>query len=344
MKENGKKGILILAILGCILCIYVCTILGAASVSLDQINRILLHEIFRLPVSMEGISEGSIAIIRDVRLPRVLLGFLTGASLAVCGACYQGIFKNPMADPYILGISSGAALGAAVGIVLHFSGGILGLSGNTFLAFIGALLTVFLVYTISRVGKRVPVASLLLSGIAVNQSLSAFMSLLMLFNQQSMEQIMFWTMGSLNGKGWNQILVILPYVTVGVILLLTSARELDLMLMGEDTAVQLGVNVEFVKKKILVVSSIVTAAVVSATGIIGFVGLLVPHVVRLFTGPKHRVLMPVSLLFGGTFLILCDTFARSIITQEIPVGIVTAACGGPFFLYLLWKSRRGGTA
>lgn len=344
MNEKKKKWMLAAAVPACVLCVYLCTILGAASVSFHEINRILLHEIFHLPVSMEGISEGSIAIIRDVRLPRVLLGFLTGASLAVCGACYQGIFKNPMADPYILGISSGAALGAAVGIVLHFSGGIAGLSGNTLLAFAGALLTVLLVYSISRVGRKVPVAGLLLSGIAVNQSLSAFMSLLMLFNQQSMEQIMFWTMGSLNGKGWNQILVILPYAVIGIGILLTSARELDLMLMGEDTAVQLGVNVEAVKKKILVVSSIVTAAVVSATGIIGFVGLLVPHVVRLFTGPKHRVLMPVSLLFGGTFLILCDTFARSVITQEIPVGIVTAACGGPFFLYLLWKSRRGGAA
>lgn len=344
MKRKKKKIILSLAIIGCILLIYVCTVMGAASVSLEEVNRILLHEVFRAPVSMEGISQGTIAIVRDVRLPRVLLGFLTGAALAVCGASYQGIFKNPMADPYILGISSGAALGASIGIVLHFSGSLAGLSGTTLLAFAGALLTVFLVYTISRSGKKVPISSLLLSGIAVNQSLSAFMSLIMLFNQQSMDQIMFWTMGSLNGKGWNQILTILPYVIVGIVLLMTSARELDIMLLGEDTAVQLGVNVEFVKKKVLIVSSIVTAAVVSATGIIGFVGLLVPHVVRLFTGPKHRVLMPVSLIFGGTFLILCDTAARSLITQEIPVGIITAACGGPFFLYLLWKSRRGGAA
>lgn len=344
MRRKKKKIILSLAIIGCVLLIYVCTVMGAASVSLEEVNRILLHEVFRAPVSMEGISQGTIAIVRDVRLPRVLLGFLTGAALAVCGASYQGIFKNPMADPYILGISSGAALGASIGIVLHFSGSLAGLSGTTLLAFAGALLTVFLVYTISRSGKKVPISSLLLSGIAVNQSLSAFMSLIMLFNQQSMDQIMFWTMGSLNGKGWNQILTILPYVIVGIVLLMTSARELDIMLLGEDTAVQLGVNVEFVKKKVLIVSSIVTAAVVSATGIIGFVGLLVPHVVRLFTGPKHRVLMPVSLIFGGTFLILCDTAARSLITQEIPVGIITAACGGPFFLYLLWKSRRGGVA
>ena len=197
MRRKKKKIILSLAIIGCVLLIYVCTVMGAASVSLEEVNRILLHEVFRAPVSMEGISQGTIAIVRDVRLPRVLLGFLTGAALAVCGASYQGIFKNPMADPYILGISSGAALGASIGIVLHFSGSLAGLSGTTLLAFAGALLTVFLVYTISRSGKKVPISSLLLSGIAVNQSLSAFMSLIMLFNQQSMDQIMFWTMGSL---------------------------------------------------------------------------------------------------------------------------------------------------
>ena len=342
-KRGGRRRLaLALAAAGCLLLIYVCTVIGAASVSLGEVNRILLHEIFHIPVDMDGISEGSVVIIRNVRLPRVLLGFLTGAALAVCGASYQGIFKNPMADPYILGISSGAALGASLGIVLNLSGSLAGMSGTTLLAFVGALLTVILVYSISRTGKRVPISSLLLSGIAVSQTLSAFLSLIMLFNQQSMDQILFWTMGSLNGKGWEQILVILPYVVVGIVLLLISARELDIMLMGEETAVQLGVSVEFVKKKVMIVSSLVTAAVVSATGIIGFVGLLVPHVVRLFTGPRHRVLMPVSLLFGGTFLILCDTVARSAIAQEIPVGIITAACGGPFFLYLLRKSRRGG--
>ena len=234
--RKRKKLALLLAIAGCILLIYLCTVLGAASISPGETNRILLREIFHIPVDLEGISQGSIAIIRDVRLPRVLLGFLTGAALAVCGSSYQGIFKNPMADPYILGISSGAALGAAIGIVLNASGNIAGLSGTTMLAFAGALLTVFLVYTISRTGRKVPIASLILSGIAVNQSLSAFMSLIMLFNQQSMDQIMFWTMGSLNGKGWTQILIILPYVVLGIFLLMTSARELDIMLLGEDTS------------------------------------------------------------------------------------------------------------
>lgn len=337
-----KKYGIPLAVLGCVLMIYICTIVGITAIPVGDANRILLHEILHLPVNMDGISPGNTAIIWNVRLPRVILGFLTGGALAVCGAAYQGIFKNPMADPYILGVSSGAALGASIGIIFKFGGSLLGLNTTAIFAFIGAFASIFLVYTISRVGRRVPVATLLLSGIAISQTLSAFMSLLMIFNVDSMNQVMFWTMGSLNGKGWNQVIIVLPYVVLGILLMMTSVRELDIMLLGEDTAVQLGVDTEKLKRKILISSSIITAAVVSVTGIIGFVGLVVPHVVRLFTGPKHRKLVPLSLVFGGTFLIICDTLARTLSPMEIPVGIITAAFGGPFFIYLLRKARKGG--
>lgn len=337
-----KKYGIPLAVLGCVLMIYICTIVGITAIPVGDANRILLHEILHLPVNMDGISSGNTAIIWNVRLPRVILGFLTGGALAVCGAAYQGIFKNPMADPYILGVSSGAALGASIGIIFKFGGSLLGLNTTAIFAFIGAFASIFLVYTISRVGRRVPVATLLLSGIAISQTLSAFMSLLMIFNVDSMNQVMFWTMGSLNGKGWNQVIIVLPYVVLGILLMMTSVRELDIMLLGEDTAVQLGVDTEKLKRKILISSSIITAAVVSVTGIIGFVGLVVPHVVRLFTGPKHRKLVPLSLVFGGTFLIICDTLARTLSPMEIPVGIITAAFGGPFFIYLLRKARKGG--
>lgn len=343
MKKISRKWAVVLSVVLCLVMMYVCTIIGIASISFEDANRILLHEILHLDINMEGISNGSIAIIKNVRLPRVVLGFIAGASLAICGSGFQGIFKNPMADPFVLGVSSGAALGASIGIVLHFDSGFLGMSGTTLLAFVGAFLTIGLVYNISRVGKKVPVSTLLLSGIAVSQTLSAGISVMMIMNQQSMDQIMFWTMGSLNGKGWNQIIMILPYVIVGILLLLTSCRELDIMLTGEDTAIQLGVNVEFLKKKVLFASSIITAAVISVTGIIGFVGLVVPHVVRMIAGPKHRTLMPLSLLFGGTFLILCDTLARSVAAWEIPVGVITSLCGGPFFIYLLRKTKKGGS-
>lgn len=342
MKKRNRKWMVVWSVLICVVVMYLCTLTGVASISFWDANRILLHEIFHLNINMEGITSGSITIIQNVRLPRVVLGFLTGASLAVCGAGFQGIFKNPMADPFVLGVSSGAALGASIGIICHFDSGFLGLSATTVLAFVGAFLTIGLVYNISKVGKKVPMATLLLSGIAVSQTLSAAMSILMIMNRQDMDQIMFWTMGSLNGKGWNQIVMVLPYVLLGMILLFTSSRELDIMLTGEDAAIQLGVNVEFLKKKVLFASTIITASVISVTGIIGFVGLVVPHVVRMIAGPKHRGLMPLSLIFGGTFLIVCDTAARSMAAWEIPVGIITALCGGPFFVYLLRRMKKGG--
>lgn len=343
MSKINRKWLIFLSVFICLILMYVCTVTGIAAISFADANRILGHEILHLPVNMEGISSGSIAIIQNVRLPRVILGFIAGAALAVCGAGFQGIFRNPMADPFVLGVSSGAALGAAVGIVLHFNKSFLGMSGTTLLAFAGSFLTIGLVYNISKVGKKVPVSTLLLSGIAVSQTLSALNSLVMILNKQSMDQIVFWTMGSLNGKGWNQIAQVLPWTLVGIILLLSSARELDIMLTGEDAAIQLGVNVEFLKRKILFAASIITAAVISVTGIIGFVGLVVPHVVRMIAGPRHRRIMPLSLLFGGTFLIICDTLARSLVAWEIPVGIITSVCGGPFFLYLLRKMKKGGS-
>ncbi|MGV8905210.1 MAG: FecCD family ABC transporter permease [Acetobacterium sp.] len=342
MKKNLKRYAMPLSIIVCILVIYLCTLMGITAISFSDANKILLDQIFHINLGMENISEGAIAIIWNVRLPRVILAFVTGGALALCGAAYQGIFKNPMADPFILGVSSGAALGASIGIVMQFSNSFMGLNGTALLAFAGSFLTILIVYNISRVGRKVPVATLLLSGIAIGQSIGAFMSMLMLFNKESMAQIIFWTMGSLNGKGWGQVTMVLPYVVIGCIIMLTSVRELDIMLLGEETATQLGVDTEFLKKKILFSSSLITAAVVSVTGIIGFVGLIIPHIVRMVTGPKHRTLVPFSLLFGGAFLILCDTIARTVSSQEIPVGIITAAFGGPFFIYLLKKRKKGG--
>lgn len=312
-KKKIKPVFLLLSIIACILIVWLCTITGAASVSVKDANRILLNKLFHLNVSLEEISKGNITIIWNIRFPRIILGFITGAALAVSGAGYQGIFKNPMADPFVLGVSSGAALGVAIGIVCRFSFRIGVFNSTMLLAFAGSFAALILVYGISRVGKRVPVATLLLSGVAINSTLSAVMSFIMMLNKQSMDQIMFF-----------------------------SSRELDIMLTGEDTATQLGVNTEFVKRKVLFAASLLTASVISVTGIIGFVGLVVPHVVRLFTGPKHRKLLPVSLIFGGAFMVICDTLAKSLTTSEIPVGIITSICGGPFFLYLLRKSKKGG--
>lgn len=339
--ENKKKILKISAIvIICFAVLYICTIVGVANITIDDANRILLYKIFGYG-DISDLSTGSAVIIWTIRMPRIILGFLAGAGLAVCGAGYQGIFKNPMADPFILGVSSGAALGASIGIVLRFSADFLGFSGITILAFVGSFVAIGLVYGISHVGSKVPVTTLLLSGVAVNSTLSSVMSLIMMLNRNSMDQIMFWTMGSLNGKGWNQIFIVLPFVIIGMIVLFASSADLDIMLTGEETATSLGVNVEMVKRRVLIASSIITASIISVTGIIGFVGLVVPHVVRLITGPKHRILLPMSLVFGGAFLVICDTLARSITASELPVGVITAVCGGPFFLYLLRMSKKG---
>ena len=338
MKINKPWGIA-LSIMGCFLVVYVCTFIGITNIPFQEANRILFHHIFG--GDMSGYDAGQVAILWDVRLPRVVLAFLCGGALGICGAVFQGVFKNPMADPYILGVSSGAAFGAAIGIVMHVNTGFLGVGSTAILALVGALVTIFMVYNISRVGRRVPVATLLLSGIAVGQTLSALMSLLMIFNLESMNKIMFWTMGSFNGSTWIEVGVLVPFVLVGLLGILTSLRELDILLLGEEAAMQLGVDTEKLKRKLLILSSVLTAVVVAMTGIIGFVGLVIPHMVRLVTGPKNRFLVPTAFIVGGGFLVVCDTLARSVLTSEIPVGIITAAFGGPFFIYLLKKQKRG---
>lgn len=340
MKKLIQKYFIILMILISLTAIFICTTIGGADVSVGQTIQILSYKVTGKG-NIQGIKDSTIAIIWNLRFPRVLLALLVGGSLSVCGVAYQGIFKNPMADPFLLGVSSGAALGASIGIVLNFNISFFGLNMPAILAFICALLTLGVVYNISRVGRKVPVPTLLLSGIAISQFLSALNSILMIFSDD-MHRIIYWTMGSFNGKSWNHLLLILPYVIIGFVLLYKLHRQMDIMLLGEDSASQLGVNTDRLKLVVLMVTAFVTAATVSVTGIIGFVGLVVPHVVRIFVGPKHKKLYPYSFVLGGVFLILCDTIARSLINQEIPVGVITSIFGGPFFIYLLKKRKNGG--
>ncbi|MBF7096877.1 FecCD family ABC transporter permease [Alkalibacter mobilis] len=339
MERFTEKHLWKIAALLVVVVVVTATTIGVAEISFFDTIKILLDHIPSFDPDLEGIRASSRTIVWSIRLPRVLLALLVGGGLAVCGASYQGIFKNPMADPFILGVSSGAALGATIGIVFHFSFGFLGLDSVSIMAFIGAIAALFLVYNISRVGNKVPVNTLLLSGIAIGQFLSALVSLLMIFSDQ-LNRVLFWTMGSFNAKSWTQLLVVLPYVGFGAVFIYLQHRELDIMLLGEDTAAQLGVDTEKLKRHMLVVTAVVTAAAVSVTGIIGFVGLIIPHIVRIVTGPKHRRLIPYSFIGGGIFMIFCDTLARTLASQEIPVGIITSLFGGPFFIYLL-KQKKG---
>lgn len=317
--------------------------IGTANINAIDSFRIVGSKtpIIREIIDISDIEDSYRTIIWSIRLPRVLLGVLVGASLSMAGASFQGMFKNPMADPYVIGISSGAALGATIAIILKVNISFMGTSTISIFAFIGALLSVFTVYNIARIKNKVPVTTLLLSGIAIGQFLTAIMSLLMVINSNDMAKIIYWTMGSLAGKGWEPLLKISIPVIASMILINFFARDLNIMLTGEESAQSLGVNVEKTKVYVLVLGTFMVSMVVSVSGIIGFVGLIIPHIVRMIIGPDHRILLPASALAGGIFMVFTDTIARTVISPvEIPVGIITALFGGPFFLYLLRRSKR----
>jgi iron complex transport system permease protein len=247
-----------------------------------------------------------------------------------------------MADPYVIGVSSGAALGAAVAIAARPQVDLLGMGSVSAAAFLGAVVTVFVVYHIARVGRHVPVGNLLLSGVAVGAFLSALVSVVIVFSRKQLTEIVFWLMGSLAGRGWTHLFAVLPYLVLGSMVLIYYSRDLNAMLLGEEEATHLGVPVERVKRTILAAASLLTAAAVAACGIVGFVGLIVPHILRLLVGPDHRILLPVSALGGALLMVLADLAARTVVSPgELPLGVVTAVLGGPFFLYLLRRSRRG---
>lgn len=277
----------------------------------------------------------------DVRIPRVLMAAFVGAALACAGTAMQAIFRNSMADPFVIGVSSGAALGAATASVLG-AGVILGAYAPPLFAFGTALAAVFVVYMLGSVKGRVYVDSLLLSGVAVAAFLGALVSFLIYFARQQYHQLLFWLLGSLALASWDKVFILVLPVLVGVFIIVLYGRDLDALLLGEETAHNLGASPETLKKVILAVAALVTAAAVAFSGVIGFVGLIVPHITRLVVGSNHRILVPAATLSGAIFLIWADTLARSIVAPtELPVGIITALCGGPFFLYLLRRNSSG---
>jgi iron complex transport system permease protein len=284
------------------------------------------------------------AIVWNIRAPRMLLALLVGAALAVSGVVLQAFFQNPMAAEYVVGVSAGAALGATVGFVLWSATTVFGLTSRTLFAFLGALGTTTLVYVLSRRGGRVPVSTLLLTGMAINALASALCSLLLLVAKSSdVSLVVFWLMGSVADRGWLAVWVLVGPVVLGLGAVYLLSRELNVLLMGEETAHHLGVDVERTKMALLVLSSVLAATCVAVTGMIGFVGLIVPHVMRLLTGPDHRALLPAAAAGGAVLLVVADLLARSLAAPvEIPIGIVTSILGCPFFLFLLRRSRAMG--
>ena len=291
-----------------------------------------------------GVSPAMGVILFQLRLPRVLLAALVGAALATAGAVFQGLFRNPLADPAIIGVSSGAALGAIV-VTLAGGGASLAGLGVPVVAFLGALATGLAVYRLSRVGPTVQVATLLLAGIAVAAIVSAAISLVMTLSGQDVRSIYFWLLGGLGARGWPSLEAATPLVAVGVAAAMLSVGDLNLSSLGEERAGQLGLEVERFKRLMLATGALLAAAAVSVSGLIGFVGLMTPHILRTVIGPDHRRLIPASVLGGAVFMVLADLAARTVISpQEIPVGAVTAILGGPFFLYLLRRQRKAAGA
>jgi iron complex transport system permease protein len=341
MKTVVRKSLILLMIL--VLVVVGATTFGAVSVELNQAFRLVVSKV---PLIGQGIDVSDISIahqkiIWSIRLPRILMAALVGIGLSVSGAAYQGIFRNPMADPYVLGVSSGAAFGATIALIFFGEYGLMGFSSVTISAFVGALLTIALVFYLGQVNKRNTIATLLLAGIAVSFFLSAIISLMMIFNREAIEDVYLWTMGSVAAANWTKVGIMLPVMVVGTVVLLSFSRDLDILMSGEDEAKSLGVNVDRVRKLLLICTSFMVASAVSVSGIIGFVGLIIPHTVRLMFGASHKMLLPASALCGGIFMVITDTFARSIMPPfEIPVGAITAVVGAPYFIYLLSKKNR----
>ncbi len=316
------------------------TTIGSVRIPLLTTWKILMSKLPLLNITPAWPSSTE-TIILDIRLPRVILAGLVGAALAMSGATYQGLFRNPLADPYLIGVAQGASLGAVIGFLLPTTLQFLGIGTVPLFAFAGALASTAVVYGLSRVGKTLPVTTLILAGVALGALLGAIVSYLIISSGESMHGIVFWLMGSFSLTQWADVRLVLPYVVIGTGIILFYARPLNVMQLDEEQAQQLGVNVERLKLVLLIAATLITAAAVSFVGTIGFVGIIIPHAVRLIWGPDHRFLLPLSILSGATFLILVDLVARTVQTPaEIPIGVITAICGAPFFLYLLRRRKK----
>lgn len=288
-------------------------------------------------------TEVSSSILWKIRLPRTILIALTGAALGGSGATYQGLFRNPLADPFLIGVASGAGLGAVIAMSIRWPYSFWGLMAIPMSAFIAALLTVFIVYTLARVGQTVPTTNLILAGVAFSSFATSLTSFLMIRSTSEVRRALGWLLGGASQGGWTAILAIMPYLVIGLGILMVSGHALNLLQFGDDQAQQLGLNVTRTKRILLTASSMATAAAVAFSGIIGFIGLIVPHLIRLWFGPDYRRLLPLSILGGAAALLLSDVIARVVIApQEIPVGIVTSLAGAPFFLWVLRRSRNQG--
>jgi len=305
-------------------------------------HRVVIQLLDGLPgVSLDsGLSDAHAAIVEQIRLPRVVLGLLVGATLSMSGAAYQGAFRNPLADPYLLGIAAGAGLGATVAITSNLGDGAGALDPVPLAAFAGALISVTVSYAAGHLGGR-STASLILAGIAVASFLTACQTYVLQANSDAFRQIFAWILGRIATSGWSEPVLLLPYFAVTATVVLRYRRALDVLAVGDEEAAALGLESRRVRMIVVLAASLGAAAAVSVSGLIGFVGIIVPHAVRLAFGASNRAVLPLSVLFGGAFMVLADLAARTALAPaELPIGVVTAFLGAPFFVLVLRTSRR----
>lgn len=331
-RNKGKSWVIFITLVALlVISLLFAAATGAVKISIPEIIGILT----------KGNESVNGSILMDIRLPRVLLAAVTGAGLAAVGGVMQSIFKNPLVDSYTLGMSSGAALGAVISIVTGINISIMGMETTGVFAFAGAVLTLFFVYSLAYTKSRMSVNSLLLAGVAVSYFLSSVISFLMLLNNDKIEHIVFWTMGSLSMATWDELYLASGFILPSLAVLLYFTRELNILVMGEDAAHHLGINTAAVKNILLVTCSLVVGSVVSTGGTIAFLGLVAPHIIRLLIGSDNKLVIPYSALLGAILLVLADTAGRVLIQPvEIPVGVMTSIMGGPFFIFLLRKQKK----
>jgi iron complex transport system permease protein len=318
--------------------IFLAVMLGAVTIPAGETLNILLHRAGLASVAGSW-SPADDSIIWSIRLPRVLAAALVGGGLATAGALFQAVLRNPLADPYVIGTSAGAQLGVTLAVLSPVQFALAGFGPLQLGAFTGALVTVLFVYWLARTAGRTPIVTLLLAGFVVSSFLISATSFLALTNHR-MDDVLSWTMGSVSVSQWKQLAVAAPLMVFATLTCFLFARRLDVMQLGEDQATHLGIRVERLKVSVIVLASLLTALAVTLAGVVAFVGLIVPHAVRMIYGPSHRILLPASALGGALFVVVVDLAARTISAPaEIPLGIMTAVAGAPFFLHLLRRSR-----
>lgn len=316
------------------------TSIGTVSVPFIDIVRLILAKVFHIG-SIDQIDSMHVNIVWTIRLPRVLLAGIVGASLAITGAAFQGLLRNPLADPFTLGVSSGASVGAVMTIFFGLSLPFIGSYTLPFFSILASFITIFIVLLFAqRIDRTMRVETIILTGVIFSSFLGALISLMIALTGEELRQIIGWLLGSVSMRGWDHIKIVLPFFIIGTIALLFHVRELNAMSFGEEQAKHLGVHVQRKKLFILIAGSILTGAAVAVSGTIGFVGLVVPHFVRLLWGPDHTHLLPLSILAGASFLMIADLVSRTIIApSELPIGVITALIGAPIFAVILTKNR-----